>query len=141
MSEPADQNTPPAPQLSTPSAEPRAETEKGLLARENAIPTYVGFFDALGFSRHVLSSFDEALAIYNMVMKFADLGEVVKRRPEMSFRILSDAIVVASPKLADVVLAANLLQFASLASANVLLRGGIGTAYTLSRCRTATCSS
>lgn len=126
MPDSADHETAPGPQSSTSPAERDVPSEQGLLARQDVVPAYIGFFDALGFSRRVLSSFDEALAVYNTVMKFADLGEFVESRPESSFRILSDAIVVASPKLTDVVIAANLLQFASLASANVLLRGGIG---------------
>jgi hypothetical protein len=97
-----------------------------ILAVEAASRRYVGFLDVLGFSHRVLSNFDDAVAPYNSLMKFADLGDMASKRPGMSVRVLSDAIVVTSPHLHDIVAAANTLQMASLASQNCLLRGGIG---------------
>lgn len=88
--------------------------------------TYVGFFDVLGFARRVLDNFDEALATYNELVRLARFSALTEARPNLRLKILSDSIVAESPSLADVVVAANLLQFAALAGQNCLFRGGIG---------------
>lgn len=109
------------------------ESEEGLLSKTSPEQRFVGFLDVLGFSRIVTADFAGAVNLYDEFLASINRCRGIEEL-EVSTRILSDSILLVSPRLRDVVVASNVMQFAALFS-NCLLRGGIATGKHVERAK------
>lgn len=94
-----------------------------LAALGGKAPTkFVGFVDLLGFSRRVLTEYDNSLKYYEAILRSA--GLIPTLRPEVKVTMYSDSFLLVSEELGPIILAAQALEMQTLFN-DCLVRGGI----------------
>lgn len=106
---------------------------KRLNPLDGAVPqrTYVAFADILGFSQLVESDFEAARDLYQGLLGNRDMVTHM-RNGNVTLRIFSDSILLTSTNLAQIIGAAQTLNFVTLMN-NFLIRGGIAVGHHLER--------
>jgi hypothetical protein len=97
--------------------------ETGLFSKAQRDIRFVGYLDILGFSSKVISDFSSTLALYDQIISLMDVVRNVNL-PDLTIRVLSDSILLVSPKPTSVLYAANAVHQGALLC-DCLVRGGI----------------
>lgn len=92
---------------------------------KNVVPEekYVAFIDLLGFSKQVLDKFDETKGIYNQIIDYMQIVDVVKHN--VSVQVYSDSILLISSELLPLARIVKKILMITLHN-GFLARGGVG---------------